>query len=95
MLARGEPDDGEGIQGAMSKPAEDKCPVCGGRKVPGTTTFTAELGFGVVVVRKVKALVCQQCGEEWISPETARRLEEIVERARKERHQVEILEMPA
>ena len=52
---------------------EGKCPLCGGRKVPGTTTFAAELGFGVVVVRKVKALVCGQCGEEWIPPETARR----------------------
>ena len=95
MLARGEPDDGEGIQGAMSKLAENKCPVCGGRKAPGTTTFTAELGFGVVVVRKVKALVCDQCGEKWIQPDAARKLEEIVGRARKDRRQVEILEMPA
>lgn len=71
------------------------CPLCGGAKTPGTTTFTAELGFGVVVIRKVKALVCDQCGEAWIAPGDARKLEEIVERARNDRHQVEVLEMPA
>ena len=69
------------------------CPLCGGRKVPGTATFTADLGFGVVVVRKVAANVCDQCGEEWIAPSIARDLEAIVERARRERHQVEILEL--
>ncbi len=71
----------------------DICPVCGGTKEPGRTTFTAELGFGVVVVRNVKAAVCGQCGEEWIDPDAARRLEEIVAQARRDRHQVEVLEM--
>lgn len=73
---------------------ENQCPRCGGSRAPGKATFTAEFGFGVVVVRNVKATVCDQCGEEWIAPDVARRLEEIVERARKERHQVEVLEMP-
>ena len=79
----------------QSKSNNSRCPVCGGLKVPGTTTFTAELDFGVVVVRKVAADVCDQCGEEWISPDVARKLEEIVEHARKERHQVDVLEMRA
>ncbi len=80
----------------MRRPDGSKslCPLCGGEKAPGTTTFTAELGFGVVVVRKVKALVCSQCGEEWIAPDAARKIEEIVERARRDHHQVEVLEMP-
>ncbi len=80
----------------MKKPdaSQSLCPLCGGEKAPGTTTFTAELGFGVVVVRKVKALVCSQCGEGWIAPDAARKLEEIVERAREGHHQVEVLEMP-
>jgi YgiT-type zinc finger domain-containing protein len=45
----------------------DACPLCGGIKGPGSTTFTAELGFGVVVVRNVPATVCLQCGADWIS----------------------------
>ena len=77
-----------------SKPQEGGvCPLCGGRKVPGTGTFTADLGTGVVVVRKVAAQVCEQCGEEWIAPAVAKDLEKIVERARRERRQVEILEL--
>ncbi len=80
----------------MTRPdaGASRCPLCGGEKAPGTTTFTAELGFGVVVVRKVKALVCAQCGEGWIAPDAARKIEEIVERARRDHHQVEVLEMP-
>ena len=36
------------------------CPLCGGNKVPGTATFSADLGSGVVVVRAVDATVCSQ-----------------------------------
>lgn len=69
-----------------------RCPLCGGSKVDGTATFTAELGFGVLVVRKVDAKVCDQCGEEWIAADVARRLEASVEDARRHRRQVEVLE---
>jgi len=41
-----------------------KCPLCGGGKKQGDTTYTVDLGFGVVVVRGVPAKVCTQCGEE-------------------------------
>jgi YgiT-type zinc finger domain-containing protein len=68
----------------------DLCPLCGGKKTAGTTTFSADLGSGVVVVRDVRATVCSQCGEEWIDNETARQLEEIVNDARKRRLQVEV-----
>jgi len=46
------------------KDTSGACPWCGGTKRPGTTTFTAELGFGVVVVRDIPASVCSQCGAE-------------------------------
>lgn len=67
------------------------CPLCGGRKKPGTTTYSVELGTGVVVVRNVQAQICGQCGEEWIDNQTAQKLEQIVEEARKKRRQVEVL----
>ena len=72
-----------------------KCPVCGGEKAPGTTMFSVDLGDGVVVIRSVPAQVCSQCGEEWIDDKTAKDLEEIVEQARKRRHQVEVLTFPS
>lgn len=40
----------------MMKKNFDACPLCGGGKKPGTTTFTADLGFGVVVIRNVPAI---------------------------------------
>jgi len=48
----------------MKDSKEAGCPLCGGKKKLGTTTFTADLGFGVVVVRNVPATVCSQCGED-------------------------------
>ena len=71
------------------------CPLCGGHKAPGTTTFTAEIGTGVVVVRHVRATVCVQCGEEWIDHETAGKIESIVADARAKRRQVEVADLAA
>ncbi len=72
----------------------DQCPLCGGKKTKGATTFSADLGSGVVVVRNVRATVCGQCGEEWIDDATARQLEQIVNQARSRRLQVEVAAMP-
>lgn len=73
-----------------SKPS-GLCPICGGQKQAGTTTYTVELGTGVVVVRNVAAQICSQCGEEWIDHSTAQKLEAIVQEARTKSRQVEVL----
>lgn len=67
-----------------------QCPLCGGNKENGTTTFTADLGSGVVVVRRVQATICSQCGEEWIDDATAQRLEQVVNEARLKHSEVEV-----
>lgn len=60
---------------------EEVCPLCrSGNKQAGKTTFTVDLGFGVVV-RDVPARVCDLCGADWISDKTAEVLEHIVEQA--------------
>lgn len=66
------------------------CSICGGTKKHGTTTFTVDLGFGVVVVRNVPALVCDQCGADWIADEIAERLEATVNQARQNHRQVDV-----
>ena len=73
------------------QPAPDSCPLCGGRTGPSETVFTVELGFGVVVVRHVPATACHNCGESWLEDETAASLEQIVDRARRDHSQVEVL----
>jgi YgiT-type zinc finger domain-containing protein len=68
------------------------CPLChGGSKRPGTTTFTVDLGFGVVVVRQVPALVCDLCGTDWVEDDTAAALEEIVAQARLKHPELEVV----
>ena len=69
---------------------KELCPLCGGVKNTGKTTFTVDLKFGVVVVRDVPAAVCSQCGADWINDSTAQSLEEIVSDARKKQHLVEV-----
>jgi YgiT-type zinc finger domain-containing protein len=67
--------------------------MCGGEKESGHTTFSVDLGDGLVVVRHVPATVCNQCGEEWIDNKTAQQLETIVEEARQKKHQLEVLSL--
>lgn len=67
-----------------------QCLLCGDTKKVGTTTFTADLEFGVVVVRNVPAMVCAQCGADWIQDDAAARIEAIVEDAKKKRLEVEV-----
>jgi YgiT-type zinc finger domain-containing protein len=70
--------------------SESVCPICGETQARGETTFTVDLGFGVVVVRNVPALICEQCGADWIEDEIARQLEKTVMEARQHRRQVEV-----
>jgi YgiT-type zinc finger domain-containing protein len=74
----------------MMNQKPDRCPLCGGEKTDGTSTFTVELGFGVVVVRDVPATVCAQCGADWIEDAVSERLESIVADARAKHHTVEV-----
>ncbi|MBN2498044.1 MAG: type II toxin-antitoxin system MqsA family antitoxin [Deltaproteobacteria bacterium] len=67
-----------------------RCPLCGGEKQPGTTTFAVDLDFGVVVVRSVPALVCSQCGDAWIEDPVALKLEGVVADARRRQAVVEV-----
>ena len=74
----------------MKQHKNDFCPLCGGGKKAGKTTFTVDLGFGVVVIRDVPATICSQCGADWLSNDVSARIEQMVQEARKKRHQVEV-----
>lgn len=71
--------------------SEDTCPICDGIKKSRKTTFTSELGFGVVVIRNVPATVCTQCGADWISDETAAEIEHLIEDAKRKRSHVVVM----
>ncbi len=43
------------------------CPICGqGETSRGTTTVTLERGELIFVAKDVPALVCENCGEEYV-----------------------------
>ena len=67
------------------------CPVChGGIRQPGKTTFTVDLGFGVIVVRGVPAQVCDLCGADWIEDTVAEKLEQVVAETKQKHPVVEV-----
>ena len=67
------------------------CPLCGGDKKKGFTTYTVELDSSLLVVRDVPAEVCSQCGEEWISSSVAEKLEKITSYVRVKKPELEIV----
>ena len=76
---------GESVTIDEPRTMNGRCPVCGGALVAGTSLFAVDLGFGVVVVRGVPALVCASCAEAQIEDEPAAKLEELLARAREQR----------
>jgi len=70
-----------------------KCAICGGKTKIGKTTVSVDTGAGVVVIRNVPANVCAQCGEDWLTDKSAVEVEKIVQRARKEKTQIEVIAM--
>ena len=67
-----------------------RCPMCGGNCRDGATTFTVDLGFGVVVIREVPATVCEQCGADWIDDTASEVLERLVADAREKHAMIEV-----
>lgn len=72
---------------------KELCFACGGTLESGTTTFTADFGSGVVVIRDVPAIVCSQCGMEWIDDAVSEKIEGIVKDAKDKHSVVEVLSM--
>ena len=70
----------------------DKCPVCSGKKVLSTVTFTVDDGKSLIVVRNTPATVCSLCGEEWISDHVAESLENMVMEAKEKHRTIEVVD---
>ena len=69
---------------------ENICPLCGGFKKQGTTTFTVDMEDTLVVIRNVPGTFCSLCGNEWLSDEIATNIESIVNEAKNIHRQVEV-----
>ncbi len=69
------------------------CPICGGKIKKGKTVFTVDLKENLLVIRNVPARICSQCGEEWINPETSKKIEQMVNEAKTRKTQFEVINL--
>lgn len=58
----------------------NKCSVCKGNLIEKKITYTQELEGKVYVVSDVPALVCKICGEQYLSPDTVDKIQEVIEK---------------
>ncbi len=68
-----------------------RCLICKqAEPEPGTATVTLERDGLTLVVKQVPALVCPNCGEEYVDEDVARQLLEHAEEVARQGTQVEI-----
>jgi YgiT-type zinc finger domain-containing protein len=73
-----------------------KCVICkNGETQPGKTTVTLELGGTTLVVKRVPARVCDNCGEAYVDEEVTRELTHAVTEALRAGFQVDVREFVA
>jgi YgiT-type zinc finger domain-containing protein len=73
-----------------------KCVICKhGEVTAGSTTITLERGSTTLVVKKVPAMVCQTCGEEYVDEATTQGLLEAAAAAERSGVQVEVRQFAA
>ena len=59
---------------------KNKCSVCKTKLIKKNIIYTQELEGKVYVVSDVPALVCSQCGEQYLAPETVDKIQEVIEK---------------
>lgn len=58
------------------------CPLCKSKMIKDTTTLTFNIEDNqILVVKNVPALICEQCGEEFIDIQVTKNIEEQVKKA--------------
>lgn len=73
-----------------------KCVVCKhGEVTSGMTTVTFERNGSVVVFREVPAGICSNCGESYVSEETAEQLLRLTDEAARSGTQIEVRQYAA
>ena len=65
--------------------------MCKGNIIDKQTTFFADLGDCIVIVKNVPSQVCTQCGEVSYSDEVARKLEKIINSLRRSLTEIAVI----
>jgi YgiT-type zinc finger domain-containing protein len=58
------------------------CPLCKSKMLEGTTVLTFKMESSqILVIKDVPALICDQCGEEFVNLQTSKNVEKQVNKA--------------
>jgi YgiT-type zinc finger domain-containing protein len=58
------------------------CPLCKSKMNEGTTVLTFKMGDEqILIIKDVPALICEQCGEEYIDLQISKNVEKQVNKA--------------
>ncbi len=68
----------------------DRCSFCRGRLHEGKTEFTVKVEGDVISVKDVPALICEECGEAYFTPEISLKIDQIM----REFHEGRLLSRP-
>ena len=66
-------------KGEKIKEGIDRCDLCGGELKPGETTLEIWRGEELLVLKNVRADVCQQCNEAYLSADVSERLDHFLD----------------
>jgi YgiT-type zinc finger domain-containing protein len=69
-----------------------KCPTCGGTVKRSIANLPIELETGLLYIKHVPSDICEQCDDVFIPDEVAARLEEIVDTARQQKVEIEVVD---
>ncbi|MFV2015822.1 MAG: type II toxin-antitoxin system MqsA family antitoxin [Candidatus Heimdallarchaeota archaeon] len=62
----------------------DKCNYCKGTLKEGNTEFITRIKEQLLVIKKIPAWICDICGEAYFKPESSRKIDQIIEKAKVE-----------
>ena len=69
----------------------DRCYFCGGKLEPGLATIPFVVGSSVVIIKRVPAEVCVQCGEAIMNSEVAATVDKLLKQAHQFGFEVSII----
>ena len=73
-----------------------KCVICKqGQTNNGYTTMTLQRGPTTVVIKDVPALICENCGEYYLSEDVTEKVQNMAEQAFKQGVEIEVLRYAA
>ena len=71
------------------------CILCKGEMQQENINYPVDLKDRFILIKGVPALVCKQCGEQYLNNDVLKKIERIVENAKKHNVEIEIIRYAA